>query len=83
VNNRAAVILKYKEPAGQWLNDADPYHDDPQISLESANHNRTVYLISDPDADDDNTLARWIKANYKVLFEAELEGCDIRRQFFS
>lgn len=38
--NRTAVILKYKEPAVQWINDADPYHDDPQTSLESANHDR-------------------------------------------
>jgi hypothetical protein len=72
--NRAAVILKYKEPGVQWINDADPYHDDPQISLEGVNHDRTVYLISDRDADDDKALARWIKANYEVLFEAELEG---------
>ena len=72
--NRAAVILKYKEPAVQWINAADPYHDDQQISLESVNHERTVYLISDRDADDDKALARWIKLNYEVLLEAELEG---------
>jgi hypothetical protein len=72
--NRTAVILKCKEPAVQWINDADPYHDDPQISLESANQERTVYLISDHDADDDKALARWIKLNCGNLFEAELEG---------
>jgi len=72
--NRAAVILKYKEPAVQWINAADPYHDNPQIRLEEVNDDRTVYLVSDHEADDDETLARWIKLNYEVLFEAELEG---------
>jgi hypothetical protein len=72
--NRAAVMLKYKETAVQWIHDTDPSHDDSQISLESANRERTVYLISDHDADDDKALARWIKLNYEVLFEAELEG---------
>lgn len=72
--NRAAVLLKYKEPAVQWINDADPYHDNPQISLENVNHERTVYLISEQDADGDKALERWIKLNYKILFEVELEG---------
>ncbi len=72
--NRAAVILKYKELAVQWINDADPYHDDPKISLDDVNCERTVYLISDHDADDDKALERWIKANYATLFEAELDG---------
>jgi len=72
--NRAAIILKYKEPAVQWINDADPCHDDPQISWDDVNCERTVYLISDHDADDNKILARWIKLNYEALFEAELEG---------
>lgn len=72
--NRAAVILKYKDPAVQWINDADPYDDDPQISIEEVNRERTVYLISERDADDDKALSRWIKANFAELFEAELEG---------
>jgi len=76
--NRAAIILKYKEPAVQWINDADPYHDNPQITLADVNEERTVYLISEHDGDDDKALARWIKVNFSVLFEAELEGwyCD-------
>lgn len=72
--NRAAVILKCKAPMVTWINEADPYENDPQISLEAVNHDRTVYLISDRDADDDMALAHWIKANFAVLFETELEG---------
>ncbi len=72
--NRAIVILRYKAPAVHWINDADPHEGDPQISMEDANRDRTVYLISEQDADDDKALARWIKANYAILFEAELDG---------
>ena len=43
--NRAAVILKYKAPFIQWVNDADPYKDNPGITLESENKDCTVYLI--------------------------------------
>lgn len=72
--NRAAVILKYKAPMLRWINDSDPYDDNPQVSMDEVNRDRTVYLISDRDADDDLSLARWVKANYTVLFDAELEG---------
>ena len=72
--NRAAIILKYKEPAVRWINDADPYNEDPRITAESVNSDRTVYLISDEDADTPDAVERWIKRNFKALFEAELEG---------
>ena len=38
------------------------------------NDDRTVYLISDEDGDSTDAVERWIKRNYKVLFEVELEG---------
>jgi len=63
----------YRTPV-QWVNDADPCHDDPQISPERVNQEWTVYLISDHEADDDKALARWIKHNHQVLFKVELEG---------
>lgn len=72
--NRAAIILKYKEPAIQWINDADPYHDDPGITAETVNSDRPVYLISDDDADSKETVERWIKNDFKALFEVELES---------
>ena len=43
--NRAALILKYKTPAIKWINEADPYQDDPGITNEFVNSDRTVYLI--------------------------------------
>ena len=72
--NRAALLLRYKEPAVRWINEADPYTDKPVIELKDVNRERTVYLISDEDGDNDKSVERWIKKNFKLLFEAELEG---------
>ena len=72
--NRAAIILKYKAPAVRWINDADPYCEDPGITLDPLNNERTVYLISDEEADSSETIERWVRRNFKVLFESELEG---------
>ena len=47
--NRAAVILKYRGPAVRWINEADPYNEDPGISAESLMEERTIYLISEDD----------------------------------
>ena len=69
--NRAAIILRYKDPFIHWVNEADPYVDDPGITLERANRERTVYLINDSDAEN---LEEWISLNFMQLFESELEG---------
>ena len=69
--NRAAVILRYKDPIVEWINEADPIEDSSEVSLASANEERTVYLVSDGEAEN---IDRWIRANYGVLFESELEG---------
>ena len=72
--NRAAVILKYKPPAVKWINDADPYNDDPGISIASVNEERTVYLIHEEQAGTPGELEKWLKLNFRVLFETELES---------
>ena len=69
--NRAAVLLRYKDPIVKWINEADPYEDSSEVSLAIANEDRTVYLVSDGEAEN---IDRWIRANYSVLFESELEG---------
>ena len=74
VINRSALLLKYKSPAIRWINDADPYDDDPGTTVDSVNSDRTVYLITEEDADTPESRDRWIKRNYKALFEEELEG---------
>lgn len=68
--NRAAITLKYKEPFVRWINEADPYVEDAGITMENANEDRNVYLISDEDGEN---FEKWISANYKTLFENELE----------
>lgn len=72
--NRAAIILRYKEPAIRWINDADPVNENPGITEKELNQECTIYLISDEDADSDQTVEAWIKRNYIELFEAELDG---------
>ena len=72
--NRAALILKYREPAVLWINEADPYGEGPGVDLESVNEERTVYLISDHDADSPTAVDAWLALNFRALFEDELEG---------
>ncbi len=72
--NRAAIILRYKEPAVRWINEADPVADGRDITLSEVNRERTVYLISDDDGDGDEAVDRWVRKNYRELFESELEG---------
>jgi hypothetical protein len=69
--NRAAIILKYKEPFVRWINKADPYKNDPGITIENANEDLNIYLITDADGEN---FEKWISLNYKALFENELEG---------
>ena len=72
--NRGAVILKYKEPAVKWIYEADPVDDDPGITMKDVNCENTIYLVTNEDCDGEVAVERWIRRNYKVLFESELEG---------
>lgn len=67
--NRSAVILKYKQPVIDWINDVDPLKN-TEITLDYANEDRTVYLIHE---DESENIERWISANFLQLFESELE----------
>lgn len=70
--NRAAILLKYKEPSVDWINTTNSRDDQTVTTLDEANHERTVYLISNDDADHPDLLKKWIKLNYKAVFEHEL-----------
>lgn len=70
--NRSALILRYKEPAVRWVNEADPHPDSPKITIEDVNDERTVYLIDEEVADNPEELRRWVEANFRPLFESEL-----------
>ena len=69
--NRGAVILRYKAPFIKWIKDADPSENSSEITMSNANEDRTVYLITDADAEN---VEGWIRENHVSLFESELEG---------
>lgn len=70
--NRAALILKYKKPAVKWINDVDPYDNDPGLTKDEINQERTVYLIPEDVASSPETVKLWVRTNIDVLFENEL-----------
>lgn len=72
--NRTALLLRYKRPAVQWINDADPNPDGPALSIEDVNEERLVYLIREEDAYSSDHLEKWLRQNFKALFENELHG---------
>ncbi len=45
--NRGAVILRYKAPFIKWIEEADSAEQEIEITVDQANKERTVYLISD------------------------------------
>ena len=71
--NRACVLLKYKEPMLDWINTADPTGENPDLTMEQANEDRTVYLVHEEVADSPEMLEGWLKQNCDTLFEGELE----------
>ncbi len=71
--NRTALLLRYKKPAIQWINKADPVKDSIIITEEHVNTERTVYLSSNEDGESKETQQAWVKLNFKQLFESELE----------
>ena len=81
--DRAAVILKYKEPGVVLVNEVDPSPSPEPLTLEDMNHERAVYLISDEDGEDDQTFAAWLDINYLPLFENELSGWYVDKSLWS
>ena len=69
--NRGAVLLRYKDPFIQWVNKADPSGRTSEVAMSNSNEDRTVYLITDADAEN---VEEWIRENHVALFENELEG---------
>lgn len=72
--NRTALLLRYKEPAIRWINEADPVENSKVLTEKEVNSERTVYLISDDDGGSGEAQQAWIKRNFRQLFEIELDG---------
>ncbi|HEY3022675.1 MAG TPA: hypothetical protein VGK11_03455 [Actinomycetota bacterium] len=43
--NRAALILRYKQPFVNWINAADPSPTSHTLTLAEVNQEHTVYLV--------------------------------------
>jgi len=71
--NRAAILVRYREPAVRWINEADPDPDGMTFTLEDVNRERTVYLVSDAHVQTDVDIRRWVQDNFGTLWESELE----------
>jgi len=69
--NRAALILRYKQPFVDWINAADPSPTSHTLTLAEVNQEHTVYLI---EVEDEDELAEWLAPHHEALFEEELRG---------
>ena len=69
--NRAALILRYRQPFVDWINAVDPSPSTASLTLDEVNDEHTVYLV---EVEDEQGLAAWLEANHEVLFERELDG---------
>ena len=68
--NRAALIVRYKQPFVDWINSLEP-NPRQRLKLAEANDNSSAYLI---EVEDEDELPDWLKINGTALFEAELGG---------
>ncbi len=67
--NRAVLILNYKDPAIEWINQVFPEF---PVLLQEVNKDRTAYLTSNKAAETEESINKWLKKNFKSLFEEEL-----------
>ncbi len=69
--NRAALILRYRQPFVDWINAVDPSPASHTLTLAEVNEEHTVYLV---EVEDENELERWLVRHHAELFENELSG---------
>lgn len=70
VLNRAAVIVRYKQPFVDWINAAD-LQSEHKVTLADVNKENHVYLI---EVEEQEELGRWLEVNHDIIFEEELNG---------
>ena len=68
--NRAALIIRFKQPFVDWVNGVDKTPCNGSIKLQEANDDTSVFLISSTMA---GQIDRWLNRNYQPLFEEILE----------
>ena len=68
--NRAALIVRFKQPFVDWVNGVDKTPHRNSIKLQEVNDDTSVFLISNEMA---AQFDRWLKRNHRPLFEEILE----------
>lgn len=66
--NRTALLIKGREPYVKWANSFD--EGDPILDIND--QHSTAYLI--PDTYDEFNYEKYLKKNFKIIFESELEA---------
>lgn len=64
--NRDLLIVRYKQPFVNWVNEADPNPDGHRITLEDANDDSPAYLIHEFASEE---FESWLESYYVQLFE--------------
>ena len=72
--NRAALILRYRQPAIDWVNRVDATDHTSTVTQDDVDRDRTVYLIPAGGADSDEEFSDWLLDNYEQLFDNETES---------
>jgi len=68
--NRELLVVTYKQPFVDWVNEADPQPNEHPITLEDANEDSPAYLIHEYASED---FDQWLQECYLPLFENILE----------
>jgi hypothetical protein len=69
--NRAALILRCKQPFVDWINAADPSPTSHTLTLAEVRQEHTVYPV---EVEGEAELAGWLAHHHTDLFEEELSG---------
>ncbi|EED35845.1 conserved hypothetical protein [Luminiphilus syltensis NOR5-1B] len=64
--NRDLLIIRYKKPFVDWVNEADPDSDGLLVTLDSANEDSPAYLIHDCASEH---FEEWLELCYLPVFE--------------
>lgn len=68
--NRDLLVIRYKQPFVDWVNEADPHPDGDLITVEDANKDSAVHLIHEYASE---SFEHWLQECYLTLFENILE----------
>ncbi len=68
--NRDLIIVRYKQPFVDWINEADPQPGEDPVTLAEANEDLSAFLIHEHASEE---IDAWLEECYLRLFEELLE----------